>query len=146
MLLDLNKGEIIYWLNNRIEKKNKKKELKKPGLTWYPYIRLKEQDIPAILNPFCKLPMADQYAPKFRKRLPQSLSNHGLIYGQVAYVKTLLKGAYILLEQPKIGNDAELEAFIRKVCEDATIETIKVFNKPAGSNEQKRAAFIRFAD
>jgi hypothetical protein len=78
VMLDLTQGQVSFWLNSRMLKKNKTKELKKPGLTWYPFIRLQEQNIPAILNPFCRLPMADTLAPKFRKKLPQSLINHSL--------------------------------------------------------------------
>jgi len=81
VMLDLSRGQISFWLNSRMLKKNKTKELKKPGLTWYPYIRLQEPNIPAILNPFCRLPMADTLAPKFRKKLPQSLTNHSLSHG-----------------------------------------------------------------
>ena len=40
VMLDLTQGQISFWLNSRMLKKNKTKELKKPGLMWYPYIRL----------------------------------------------------------------------------------------------------------
>ena len=40
VMLDLSLGQISFWLNSRMLKKNKTKELKRPGLTWYPYIRL----------------------------------------------------------------------------------------------------------
>lgn len=70
VMLDLAQGSISFWLNSRMLKKNKTKELKKPGLTWYPYIRLQEANIPAILNPFCRMPMADTLAPKHRRKLP----------------------------------------------------------------------------
>lgn len=88
--LDLNQGQISFWLNSRMLKKNKTKELKKPGLTWYPYIRLQEPNIPAILNPFCRLPMADTEKPKFRRKLPQSLTNHNLNHGRIQYLKSKL--------------------------------------------------------
>ena len=68
--LDLVTGTVSFWLNSRMLKKNKTKELKKPGLTWYPYIRLQEPNIPAILNPFCRLPMSDTEKPKFKRKLP----------------------------------------------------------------------------
>ena len=108
-------------------KKNKTKELKKPGLTWYPYIRLQEPNIPAILNPFCRLPMADTLAPKFRKKLPQSLTNHSLSHGQVTYLKNKLEGNFLLLNLPKLS-DTELDEHVRKVCADANIEAVRHFS------------------
>ena len=123
--LDLVQGTISFWLNSRMLKKNKTKELKRPGLTWYPYIRLQEPNIPAILNPFCRLPMADTLAPKFRKKLPQSLTNHNLSHAKIVYLKSKLEKSYWLLEL-RNKEDAELEAFIREVCPTAAIEKLSL--------------------
>ena len=42
VMLDLTGAEVEvnFWLNSRMLKKNKIKHHKKPGLKWYPYIRL----------------------------------------------------------------------------------------------------------
>ena len=40
IMLDLAQGTVSFWLNSCMLKKNKTKDLKRPGLTWYPYIRL----------------------------------------------------------------------------------------------------------
>ena len=122
-------------------KKNKTKELKKPGLTWYPYIMLKEKDIPAILNPFCRMPVADTLAPKFRKKLPQSLTNTSLSHSQVAFLTEQLNNCFLMLELTKMP-DAALCEFIGKVCESASIESVKPFEQKEG--ESKRAALVIF--
>ena len=101
VMLDLNQGQISFWLNSRMLKKNKTKELKKRGLVWHPYIRLQEPNIPVILNPFCRMPMADTLSPKFRRKLPQSLTNHNLSHGRISYLKTRIANNYLLLQLPK---------------------------------------------
>ena len=127
VMLDLTQGQVSFWLNSRMLKKNKTKELKKPGLTWYPYIRLQEPNIPAILNPFCRLPMADTLAPKFRKKLPQSLINQSLSHGQITYLKAQIEGNYLLLHSQKAA-DNEVEQYLNSICPEATITTCKHFN------------------
>ena len=37
--LDLNLGTLSFWMNSRIHKKNKQKQLKKPGVKWYPFLK-----------------------------------------------------------------------------------------------------------
>ena len=128
VMLDLAQGSISFWLNSRMLKKNKTKELKKPGLTWYPYIRLQEANIPAILNPFCRMPMADTLAPKHRRKLPQSLTNHNLSHGRINFLKTKLINSYLLVNLPK-HEDEKLDQEIRAVCADAAIESISIFEQ-----------------
>ena len=127
-------------------KKNKTKELKKPGLTWYPYIRLQEPNIPAILNPFCRLPMADTEKPKFRRKLPQSLNNHNLSYGRIQLLKSKIENYYLLLNLQK-QEDPQLSKFLDQVCTEVVLERKRLFEPgSADSKDQKRAALIKFHD
>ena len=125
-MLDLNLGQISFWLNSRMLKKNKMKELKKRGLTWYPYIRLQEELIPVILNPFCRQPMADNMAPKFRQKLPQSLEQLNLSHSRVQYLKQQISGRYLLLQIPKV-EDEQLIKYIKEVQKEANIDEIFCF-------------------
>ena len=126
-------------------KKNKTKELKKPGLTWYPYIRLQEPNIPAILNPFCRLPMADTEKPKFRRKLPQSLNNHNLSYARIQLLKSKIENYYLLLDLQK-QEDPQLSKFLDQVCAEVHLERKKLFGPGSDSKDQKRAALIKFQD
>ena len=146
--LDLNLGQISFWLNSRMLKKNKTKELKKPGLTWYPYIRLQEPNIPAILNPFCRLPMADTEKPKFRRKLPQSLTNHNLNHGRIQYLKKHLENHYLLLQLPGVV-DEQLSKHITGICNAIDIESVNLFKQVGGAAEaqdSKRAALLKFSN
>ena len=143
--LDLAAGTIRYWLNSRVLKKQKTKELKRPGLTWYPFIRLQEANIPAILNPFCRLPYGDNQAPKFRKKLPQSLTNHNLSHGRVTFLKNKFEGKYLLINLPN-KPDGELETHVRQLAQgaDSLIASFTLIPEP--QDKSQRACILTFDD
>jgi hypothetical protein len=39
VVLDLNAGTLYFWMNSRVLKKNKQRQLKRPGLAWYPLLK-----------------------------------------------------------------------------------------------------------
>lgn len=143
VMLDLNQSQVSFWMNGRILKKNKTKDLKMPGLTWYPYIRLQEPNIPVVLNPFCRLPMADTLAPKFRKKLPESLINHNLSHSQVTFLKTKLAGKYLLTQLPKQDNDEQLAKTIKDIDPEIEVKLTHLFEKKGGI---KRTALVTIED
>lgn len=142
VMLDLNQSQVSFWMNGRILKKNKTKDLKMPGLTWYPYIRLQEPNIPVILNPFCRLPMADNLAPKFRKKLPESLINHNLSHSQVAFLKSKLAGKYLITQLPK-QDDEQVAKTIKDIDPEVEVTLTHLFEKKGDS---KRTALVTIND
>ena len=89
--------------------------------------------------------MADTLAPKFRKKLPQSLTNHSLSHSQISYLRhSKLPRTYLLLNLPKIGSEI-LKEFLKVVQPDAVVDLFA--DLPVqDEKETKRAAIIRFAD
>jgi len=70
--------------------------------------------------------MADTLAPKFRKRLPQSLTNHNLSHCRITYLKTKIDNNFLILQLPKQG-DEQVKKFVKDVCPTAEIKTFFLF-------------------
>ena len=47
------------------------------------------------------MPVADVVAAKFRRKLPQSLTNHNLSHGRISYLKTKFENTYLVLNLAK---------------------------------------------
>jgi len=91
------------------------------------------------------MPIADTEKPKFRKRLPQSLTNHNLSHGQITFIKSEIGDAYLLIRIMKMNtaSDAEISEYISSICPQAEVEDVSVFTL---YEHDLRAAFFRFKD
>ena len=70
--------------------------------------------------------MADNMAPKFRQKLPQSLEQLNLSHSRVQYLKQQISGRYLLLQIPKV-EDEQLIKYIKEVQKEANIDEIFCF-------------------
>ena len=65
--------------------------------------------------------MADNLAPKFRRKLPQSLTNHNLSHGRISFLKSKLENFYLILNLPWKGDNQTVDSLkeMLKVTESA---------------------------
>jgi len=98
--IDFTRQHMKFWLQGRYLKKHKTKRWQKEsGYSWYPYLKFKEPNNFAILNPFSKMPTDEHTPTQTVSKLPESM-NFDVAYTQMAYLTHRLEGTLLLFGLP----------------------------------------------
>lgn len=120
IMLDLQNGKVHFWVNGKVQKKNKDKKLSKPGLTWYPIIRFTDKNAHVTLNPFCSIPQSDSLF-KLRTDFTYSLIQN-ITTPQVTYISSLIGPRLLVCGQPKTEIENVLKEKIQNVKKEIELQ------------------------